>query len=114
MIAPAFALAAVILRLALVTLGLAWLLASALARAAEARDTLPDGLRQRDAAVDDVPLYETRRPAQPDGTACKRCEPSLRRGNVKLPRAGVTHAQAGRNRFGHIRYRTGGRLLPAT
>ncbi|MCL6467215.1 MAG: DUF2993 domain-containing protein, partial [Ralstonia sp.] len=35
MIAPAFALAAVMLRLALVTLGLAGLLVSALARAAE-------------------------------------------------------------------------------
>ena len=30
-----------------------------LARAAEARDVLPDGLRERGAEVDDVPLYET-------------------------------------------------------
>ena len=37
-----------------------------LARAAQARDILPDGLRQRGATVDDVPLYEARRPAQPD------------------------------------------------
>ena len=45
-----------------------------LARAAEARDALPDGLRQRGATVDDVPLYETRRPAQPDPTIIARLE----------------------------------------
>ena len=45
-----------------------------LARAAEARDTLPDGLRKRDAAVDDVPLYETRHPAQPDPAIIARLE----------------------------------------
>jgi len=51
-----------------------------LARAAEARDTLPDGLRQRGASVDDVALYENRHPTQADPEVIAR----LKAGSVEI------------------------------
>ena len=45
-----------------------------LARAAGARDVLPQGLRARGATVTDLPLYEARRPAPPDPAALARIE----------------------------------------
>ncbi len=45
-----------------------------LARAAHARNTLPEGLRRRGATVDVVPIYETRRPRKPDPTIIARLE----------------------------------------
>ena len=45
-----------------------------LARAAEARDVLPDGLAARGARVDDVPLYVARRPDAPDRDGLSRLQ----------------------------------------
>lgn len=45
-----------------------------LPRAAAARDVLPDRLRSRGAEVDDLPVYESRRPATPDPAVVARLE----------------------------------------